>query len=436
MSTVTSSLNSYPTAYTTSGSINGTNYRNAVGKGSDTSAASGNDYSSGGSSSTAYVAYSFDFSGIPAGATVDSVSCTVKGHCENTSRSTANLQLYAGSTAKGSVSKFTTTSAQTVTLTTGTWTRAEIDEMTLRFTMGYYGGLVNGATVTVTFSYDAITYTVTATTSVGTIEPSGESTLISGEPYLLTIIETTEAPQVTDNGTDVTSQLVQKNVPTGGTMTAVPAAYQTSGSISGSNYQNAVGQGSDTSSTSGNDYASSSTATINYSFDVSSIPANATITAFSCTVKGHCESTSQSSEQADIALYCGSTVKSNQESFESTSDTVETLTGTTITREELDNLVLRFTIGYYGGRVSGATLSVTYTVPSTGYDYYWEYTIASVTENHTIIVGATGGKYIRAKVNGSWIKIPVTNGRAKVGGTWRRIVKAYANVNGAWKEMT
>lgn len=154
------SATSYPTAYTTSGSISGTRYRNAIGKGSDTSAVSGNDYAKS-SGSTAHIDYSFEFENIPAEATIDSVECTVKGHCENRSRSTATLQLYSGSTAKGSSTSFTSTSAQTLTLSTGTWTREEIDDMILRFTIGYYGGLVNGATVIVNYTYEDSKYIYT-----------------------------------------------------------------------------------------------------------------------------------------------------------------------------------------------------------------------------------------------------------------------------------
>lgn len=139
-----------PASYTTSGSISGTNYKNAIGKGSDTAAVSGNDYASS-SGSTAYIEYKFDFSAIPSAAQVLSLTCTVKGHLENTSRSTAKLQLYYGSTAKGSASSFTTTSAQILTLTPGSWTRAELSNLRLRFTIGYYGGLVNGATITVAY---------------------------------------------------------------------------------------------------------------------------------------------------------------------------------------------------------------------------------------------------------------------------------------------
>lgn len=134
---------SYPTSVSASGSISGTRYKNCVGKGSSTTA-TGNDYASGGSSSQATITYKFDFSEIPAGATIKSVSVKVGGHAENASRSTANLQLYSGDTAKGSQSKFTSTSKQVVTMTPGSWTRDELQDAQLRFTIGYYGGLVNG----------------------------------------------------------------------------------------------------------------------------------------------------------------------------------------------------------------------------------------------------------------------------------------------------
>lgn len=151
---------SYPTAYTTSGSIKGTRYKNAIGKGADTSAASGNDYCSR-SGSYAHIYYSFDFSDIPADATIVSVACQVKGHCESTSAGSrrARCQLYVGtSTAKGSYTDFSSTSAQTLTLDTGTWTRAEVDDLRLRFELGYYGGLINGATITITYEVGSKIY--------------------------------------------------------------------------------------------------------------------------------------------------------------------------------------------------------------------------------------------------------------------------------------
>ena len=52
----------------------------------------------------------------------------------------------------------------------------------------------------------------------------------------------------------------------------------------------------------------------------------------------------------------------------------------------MDSLVLRFTIGYYGGNVSGATLTVAYEIESSGYNYY--YLISNVAGDHTIVVTA------------------------------------------------
>jgi len=205
----TSTATSYPVSYTTSGTINGTSYKNAIGKGADTSAVSGNDYSNGGSSSTAHIDYKFEFEGVPENATIDSVTCQVKGHLESTSRSTANLQMYHGSTAKGTKTKFTSTSAQTITVSCGDWTREEIDDMYLRFTIGYYGGLINGATVTVTYSWNDTKYTITTSASGVTIEPDGDTEVYEGSSFVLKI-NAESGVTAKDNGVDVTNQLVVK----------------------------------------------------------------------------------------------------------------------------------------------------------------------------------------------------------------------------------
>lgn len=209
MATETSTVTSYPTDYETSGTINGTRYRNAVGKGSNTSAVSGNDYSNGGSSSKAYIYYSFDFDSIPDNATIDSVECTVKGHAENTSRSTCNVQLYVGtSTAKGSSSKFTSTSAQTLTLTTGSWTVAEVKDMRLRFEIGYYGGLINGATVEVTYSWNSTKWHITVSNSTSVAVTTSDAEVYDGEDATITAASL-DGIKVTDNGTDVTDKFTE-----------------------------------------------------------------------------------------------------------------------------------------------------------------------------------------------------------------------------------
>lgn len=427
MAAVQKTTSSYPTAYTTSGSISGTRYRNAIGKGADTSAASGNDYASGGSSSTAYVAYSFEFD-IPSSATIDSVECQVKGHAENTSRSTANLQLYAGSTAKGSVSKFTSTSAQTVTLTTGSWTRSEIDNMTLRFTIGYYGGLVNGATVTVTYTYESVTYKVTSSVSGnGTISPSGETSVEKGEEYTLTITPTnkTDTVTATQDGVDITSQLVAHGM--GGTLSAVPASVTTDGIESGESYaEYAIGHSAESPSSSGtssNMYASSgSTGYAAYSFDFSSIPSGATIEDIEVRCYGHRESsTIDSTHVSQCVLYSGSSAISDEVDFPSTSSSMITVIPDTMpTRAQLDNVTLRHYVGYYGGLVLGISFEVTYSTGS-GVDHYtYTYTVSGDSTIAVTIGGSGRTDTVYLKVNGAW----------------KAVSKVYLKVNGAWVQQS
>ena len=60
-----------------------------------------------GSGATTYIYFTFDFSDIPVGATIDSVSCSAKAYINTTNSSritTRQIQLYTGTTAKGSAS--------------------------------------------------------------------------------------------------------------------------------------------------------------------------------------------------------------------------------------------------------------------------------------------------------------------------------------------
>lgn len=159
---------SVPTSYTTGGSINGTNYQSTIGKGSNTSNRTGNDYFStvqGGSGST-YIDYHFDFSSIPASATISSMSVTVKGHCESTSesREISRVQCYCGSIAKGSYVDMTdSTSDKVYTISNpGTWTASELKDARIKHTIGVYGGLMSGATWTVSYTANGYEYVITS----------------------------------------------------------------------------------------------------------------------------------------------------------------------------------------------------------------------------------------------------------------------------------
>lgn len=158
------SVEVYPADYDASGMSSTGNASACIGKSASEGTSTANMYSSG-SGSTGVVEYLFDLSGVPSGASITSVSCQVKAHEENASRSTFTLQLYAGDTPKGAETTVSGTSNTIYTLTTGSWTRAELDNLVLHTEYGYYGGLVAGATLTIAYTMDSASYDVTLTGS-------------------------------------------------------------------------------------------------------------------------------------------------------------------------------------------------------------------------------------------------------------------------------
>ena len=358
---------------------------------------------------TTYYGYirGFNIDDIPSSAIINSFTIRIKGYetggVTSTSTSYA-ICLVNGSTALAGTYASTqfSTSTNTITVPSGDLTWSELAKYGNNLGIRICCRRSNKNTACYVYVYGAeieVNYTipiyhqVTATSEINDItitpvinnvtEGSSQEFVIETGSYELSDFV------VEDNGNDVTDQLVQHTV-SGGTIERYPADYSTSGSISGTNYQSAIGKGSDTSNSSGSDYASggsSSTAHINYSFDFSDIPTNATIESVSVSVKGHCESTSNSSEVATLQLYSGSIAKGSESEFTSTSDTVITMSPGSWTRTELQNAILRFTIGYYGGKVVGATWTVAYSVETST---YYTYTISNIQTNHDIVITQAG----------------------------------------------
>lgn len=417
-------ISSYPVSYTTSGSLRGTNYQNAIGKGADTASVSGNDYCSS-RNSYAYVYYSFDFSSIPNHANIISVDCQVKGHAENTSQSSerARCQLYVGtSTAKGSYSDFTSNSAQTLTLTTGTWTYEEVQDMTLCFTMGYYGGLVNGATITVTYELSDPRTITTTLSGHGTIDPSGTQTMYDGNEYNLVVKPTNQNDTVTatKDGATITltrhtsSETTEQNVL--GEYTLVSGSFNSGESW----FEGRVGHGYDTDDTTTSNYYSSSSSTrAVFQYDVSfhDIPNDATITNLYMMVNGHAESTSNNNEYMCVQLMSGDVELSEQLNFKSigTSNSTQTINATTTpTVAQLENLVIECILGYYGGAINGATVFLEYEISGVYYTYS-----TTINGDMTIVVTIGSQTKIYIKENGAWVEYS----------------KIYKKIDGVWVEQ-
>lgn len=86
-----------------------------------------------GANAVTQVFYSFGFN-IPTTATIDSVSCSVKVYINTTTSSRVSsrqVQLYSGSTAKGTA-KSISNSTSAGAITTGTWTASELNNAKIR----------------------------------------------------------------------------------------------------------------------------------------------------------------------------------------------------------------------------------------------------------------------------------------------------------------
>lgn len=166
-----STITATPEDVTTSGIQSGSSYAEyAVGNSAESPSSSGtssNMYSSSGS--TGYASYSFDFSSIPSGATIESIEVRCYGHRESSTIDSSHVSqctLYSGSTAVSEEVDFPSTSNSLITIEpNSTITRSQLDNLTVRHTVGYYGGLVLGISFEVMYStgsgIDHYTYTYT-----------------------------------------------------------------------------------------------------------------------------------------------------------------------------------------------------------------------------------------------------------------------------------
>ena len=168
-----------PNDVSTSGVQSGSSYAEyAVGHSAESPSSSGsssNMYAS--QSSTGYAEYSFDFSNIPSNATIEEIEVRCSGHRESSTIDSTHVSqcaIYNGSTAISDGVDFPSTSNSIITLTPNTSiSRSQLDNLTVRHYVGYYGGLVRGISFDVTYStgsgIDHYTYTFTV---------SGNSTIL------------------------------------------------------------------------------------------------------------------------------------------------------------------------------------------------------------------------------------------------------------------
>lgn len=360
-------------------------------------------------STTGETYFTFDVQGVPAGATITSITATVKVYVNSTTYVTnTQCQLYSGTTAKGSNYTFASTSSSNIVsmTNTGTWTIEELANMRLK--IGGTGNSSNnnkyiyvyGATVIINYNITGTAYTITAASSVSGVTPTpATQDIMEGENAEVRIdASSLDNLSITDNDIDISGALVQHQIENTNTANRVLGTYTlVSGSFNSNGatyFQGLVNKGVDNTKTTSNYYSSGSGTIAVFTYDISftDIPSNATINRVYCEVNGHAESTSNSNEYMCVQLISGTTNLSEELNFKSigTSNSTQTVECTTVpTITQLANMKLQCRLGYYGGAINGATCYVEYETPGAG-GYYWTYSLIGLSEDHTILIDEAG----------------------------------------------
>ena len=387
-----------------------------------------------GSNAITNIYYNFDCSAIPDDATITSVSCYYRASISTTTTNyvnTSNLQLCAGTTAKGTATSKLTTTATFYTINGGSnWTVAEIKNCKIRGyakrgtrnTSSQYAIRLFGGTLTVEYTVQGIVYSITATSNVSdeTISPSTQEVQEGGLGSVKIVTDDLTNKTLLDNNTNVTSSLVYIPPDTGGTMAQYPADVETggSGTISGLRYLTTIGHGVENpSGTTSTDYTATggTTALIYYKFDFNDLPDSATIDSMTVQVRYKVGSTSYAQS---VNTYSGTTTKGTAVTLTSTSETTTTISSPGIwTAAQLkDDPRVGLTLSYSGAIITGITWSVTYTANEPA---YYKYTLSNVQTDHDIVlVVAQGGTFY-----------------IKQNGTWNEVSKIYLKQNESWVEQ-
>ena len=363
--------------------------------------------------------YEFDTSeleNIPITAVINSISCNVKYYVNNTTYVTAILmQLYSGNNSKGTAITNRPATGTKYSINCGTWSLSELLNARL-YISGTHNASTNnaylyfyGADLTVNYSVNDILYEITASSNVSDSFISPESEEVSSGGNCTIRVDTNDIENIIieDNGVDITDLFETKiNIPSG-TTAKYPTGFTTDFSSSNANFylsQNETGttrlqypigyfaESPHSQSDTGYTYVkdnnqNTATGWINYKFDFSDIPENATIKSVRISAYGARENSSTSSQyKAMLGAYCGNTLKGSAQEFSSTSNQLLTLSNIgTWTREELQDAQVRFTVAYYGGRIYGVTFEVNWETDSEN-PYYYEYTLTNVNEDHNIVI--------------------------------------------------
>lgn len=357
-----------------------------------------------GSSAETYVYLRFDLSDIPANATIDSISCSAKAYVNTTSSSrvtTRQMQMATGTTLKGSALTISTSTSSQSFSNVGTWTRSELDNAGVRFyvkrgssnTTSSYQLRVYGASITVDYTYQETTYTITVSGENAT--PSGDTEVLQGESFTVKA-EYDERPKVTDNGVDVSNQLVQAQDSPEGYSVAQASGVSYGFELNGSGYYESQNRG-----------VNNSCAMCVVSFHM---PVSGTVTfsvinyaedGYDYGLLGEIDGTLSTNASGDASGYYWSGKNNNLEYDQRV--TYQMPAG------DHEIYVKFFKDQYEGYGNDSLQFKVSIELDETPiYNTYWAYTIDDVQGTHVIVVSEAVKFVIYQKINGVWTELAAT----------------------------
>ncbi len=382
--------------------------------------------------------YNFSISGIPSGATINSVTCSAKCYISTTNSSRVSsrqIRLYSGSTAMGSV--YTVSNSTTAfNMTAGTWTAAQLANAKIRLyakrgtsntTTNYYFRFY-GATLTVSYTYQTVAYEVTASSNASgvTIEPASQEQTQGNSASV--ILSTNSNIVLLDNNTDVTSSI---------TLTQQSPTYSVA-TVSGASYGFPLTNGWYTSNNKG---VNSSTALCRVTFD---LPVNCNITF---TYINYAEATydfgvfskvdtalsttawNSTSSGGDTTTDAGKEQRRlNTSSYNSSSQQTLTYSNVSAGEHFIDVKFSKDQATASGNDNLQWQVSITplSTLPSV-----YLYTISNISADHVLVVNPTStGNKVFIKSNGTWVQ--ATKVYVKVNGAWQESTKVYVKSSGSW----
>lgn len=353
--------------------------------------------------------YDFQNPEIPQIATINSVSCTVRGYVSNRS-SYPSVQLYSNTTAKGSATNITSTaSTNTVNLTTGTWTASDTTKPRLYIKVASASNsnryfYFYGATLTINYTVNGTEYEVSFSnqSSEVTTEPSSTQYVFQGSTQNIVFnnINDLDDVDIEDNGNNIESGLVY--VPSRTTSINLnPSSFENvsfgvyvSGATSGYNGTSNTTQRAQFRLRTRGNYAE-------YGFDTSQIPEDAVIDSVSCSFRAAVSNTGRT---AAYQLYGGGAGKSNIISAATTASSTYNLTGGTWTLSDVQSIKLRLTVATGSTNTSyyayfyGADLTIEYTINESSYIY----TISNIAADHTISIEDVGGTFYNVNASSTY----------------------------------